>query len=40
LYLSDSVSREEERVESRREGEVGEGADVVVREVDGVLVLQ
>lgn len=33
------VAREEEGAEARGEGEVGEGGDVVVGEVDGVLVL-
>lgn len=34
------VAREEEGAEAWGEGEVGEGGDVVVGEVDGVLVLQ
>ncbi|KAI4143271.1 MAG: hypothetical protein LQ340_007058, partial [Diploschistes diacapsis] len=31
------VAGEEEGLEARREGEVGEGEDVIVGEVDGVL---
>ena len=40
LYGGDSVAREEEGAEARGEGEVGEGGDVVVGEVDGILVLE
>lgn len=40
LYAVDAVAREEEGPEARGEGKVGEGGDVVVGEVDGVLVLQ
>ena len=36
----DSVAGEEEGAEARGEGEVDEGGDVVVGEVDGILVLQ
>ena len=35
----DSVAREQEGVQARGEGEVGEDADVVVGEVDGILIL-
>ena len=39
LDAVDAVAGQEEGVQARREGEVGEGADVVVGEVDCVLVL-
>ena len=39
LDAVESVAGEEEDAEARGEGEVGEGGDVVVGEVDGVLVL-
>lgn len=38
--MGDSVSGEEEGVESWGEGKVGEGADVVVCEINGILILQ
>lgn len=40
MDAGDAVAREEEGVQARGEGEVGEGGDVVVGEVDGVLVLR
>jgi len=39
LDAGDAVAREEEGVQAWGEGEVGEGGDVVVCEVDGILVL-
>ena len=39
MDAGDAVAREEEGVQAWGEGEVGEGGDVVVGEVDGVLVL-
>ena len=39
LDLLDSVTREEEGAETRKEGEVSEGGDIVICEVDGILVL-
>ena len=39
LDAGDAVAREEEGVQAWGEGEVGEGRDVVVCEVDGILVL-
>ena len=39
LDACDAVAREEERVEPRRQGEVGQRRDIVVGEVDRILVL-
>ena len=39
LYAIHAVARKEQGVEARGQREVGEGGDVVVRQVDGVLVL-
>ena len=39
MDTADAVAGEEEGLQARGEGEVGEGGDVVVGEVDGVLVL-
>ena len=40
LYAVDAIAGKEEGVQARGKGEVGEGRDVVVGKVDGVLVLQ
>lgn len=39
LYAADSIAGEEEGMQARGKGEVGEGTDVVVCEVDCILVL-
>lgn len=39
LDAGDAIAREEEGVQARGEGEIGEGGDVVICEIDGILVL-